>query len=167
MGTRGLKGFVVNGEVKACYNHDDSYPSGLGTEVCEWLAEEIGFGREDEIRKMAADLRTVDEWDNEVTYSSAGLGEILDSGIIPDGADFAADSLFCEWAYLVNFDERVVEVYQGFARSPHSDGRFASETANDSDFYPIRLVATYGFDVLPDKAELLEFGSTREGAVEV
>jgi len=32
MSTRGLYGFIENGEYVATYNHSDSYPSGLGSE---------------------------------------------------------------------------------------------------------------------------------------
>lgn len=37
MGTRGLMAFKVEGETKAGYVHFDSYPSGLGADVLEWL----------------------------------------------------------------------------------------------------------------------------------
>lgn len=37
MGTRGLMVFKVDGETKAGYVHFDSYPSGLGADVLEWL----------------------------------------------------------------------------------------------------------------------------------
>ena len=30
MGTRGMNGFISQGETKAAYNHFDSYPTGLG-----------------------------------------------------------------------------------------------------------------------------------------
>lgn len=33
MATRGAFGFVVDGEIKMTYNHNDSYPAGLGVEV--------------------------------------------------------------------------------------------------------------------------------------
>lgn len=39
MGTSGLMAFVVDGETKAGYVHFDSYPSGLGADVLEWLRE--------------------------------------------------------------------------------------------------------------------------------
>lgn len=41
MGTRGLMAFVVDGETKAGYVHFDSYPSGLGADVLEWLHEAL------------------------------------------------------------------------------------------------------------------------------
>lgn len=41
MGTSGLMAFVVDGETKAGYVHFDSYPSGLGADVLEWLHEAL------------------------------------------------------------------------------------------------------------------------------
>ena len=41
MGTRGLMAFVADGETKAGYVHFDSYPSGLGADVLEWLREAL------------------------------------------------------------------------------------------------------------------------------
>lgn len=41
MGTSGLMAFVVDGETKAGYVHFDSYPSGLGADVLDWLHEAL------------------------------------------------------------------------------------------------------------------------------
>lgn len=37
MGTGGFAGFVVDGSEKIFFSHKDSYPSGLGVEVLDWL----------------------------------------------------------------------------------------------------------------------------------
>ena len=39
MGTSGNMAFVIDGETKAGYVHFDSYPSGLGADMLEWLRE--------------------------------------------------------------------------------------------------------------------------------
>ncbi|MFN6965166.1 MAG: hypothetical protein ACK4S4_15580 [Pyrinomonadaceae bacterium] len=56
-------------------------------------------------------------------------GEILD--LVMNGArdlqlevEFAADSLFCEWAYVVDLDNEMIEVYAGFNKD-RPKGRFA------------------------------------------
>jgi len=37
MGTRGLYGFIKNGERKITYNHFDSYPDGLGESIVDFI----------------------------------------------------------------------------------------------------------------------------------
>src|SRR3954466_8443987 len=62
MGTRGLMGFVVDGEVKATYNHYDSSPSGLGVQVGAFAATLVG-DRFAEFADAVRGLRLVSEDD--------------------------------------------------------------------------------------------------------
>ncbi len=79
-------------------------------------------------------------------------------GHMLDAADFPADSLFCEWGYVINLDDGLFEVYEGFQKTLHDSGRFASPTkADDSDYYPIKLVATFALDNLPDDMGRLQW----------
>ncbi len=55
-------------------------------------------------------------------YLSGAVQHMIDSHA------FLADSLFCEWAYVVNLDERTFEVYEGFNKDPNGDGRYASRS---------------------------------------
>jgi hypothetical protein len=48
-----------------------------------------------------------------------------EAGYMPDDASFAQDSLFCEFGYLVNLDDEVIEFYRGFQERGHGLGRFA------------------------------------------
>lgn len=184
MGTRGLCGFVVDGEVRSSYNHFDSYPSGLGAE----LVEQIGFltkeSTVDELKEKVRNIFFVDDEDEEVTpeyiekykkYYDASVGDTsgpltwyqllrntqgdlianIDSGIMINNNAFANDSLFCEWGYLVNLDTKMFEVYRGFQKKVHMDGRFADADYEPDDqyggpYYPIALVAEFPFDDLPD-----------------
>ena len=57
------------------------------------------------------------------------------------GDGFIKDSLFCEYAYIINIDDEVLEYYEGFQEEPQIDNRYG--TTPDSDgYYPCKLVFT-------------------------
>ena len=72
--------------------------------------------------------------------------------------EFAADSLFCEFAYVVDFDKGTFEVFKGFNQTPLSEGeRFYGVTCDDAakSYEPVRHVKTYQLDALPTEEEFL------------
>jgi hypothetical protein len=76
---------------------------------------------------------------------------------LKDSLEFAKDSLFCEWAYVVDFDKNVFEVYEGFNKSPVDPGeRFYFNGEMDKDYYPVRLRKSYSLDNLPSIVDFVE-----------
>lgn len=77
-----------------------------------------------------------------------------------DQIEFANDSLFCEWAYVVDLDENTFEIYKGFQNEPHAEGRFAAESPQNGgyegakDYYPVKRVASYSLFDLPSDTEM-------------
>ena len=75
--------------------------------------------------------------------------------------EFAADSLFCEWAYVIDLDTKQFEVYEGFNQEPLSENeRFYGFYDTDNDhrttkYEPVKWKATYQFDNLPTEKEFL------------
>ena len=62
---------------------------------------------------------------------------------ILDAAYFLADSLFCEWAYLINLDDRTLEVYRGLNQDPAAPGRYAALTRpGEEEYFGVRLLLT-------------------------
>jgi hypothetical protein len=181
MGTRGFISFVVDGETKTAYNHHDSYPDGLGVTVLDWLR----MAHEGGARRMASALRVVEpnshptdeDIERLAPYASTHVGAqrmddwyvllrgtqgnpaaILDAGVIEDASNFPADSLFAEYGYVVDFDARMFEAYEGFQKSPHDKGRFADLAGIDDSpgYYPVALVASWSFDSLPTDDEFVK-----------
>jgi len=61
--------------------------------------------------------------------------------------EFAADSLFCEYAYCVDLDKGRLEIYKGFNKRPVAKtSRFApmNESREGGD-YPVRLIGKFYF----------------------
>lgn len=65
-----------------------------------------------------------------------------------DGIDFIKDSLFCEYAYIINLDDEVLEFYEGFQKFPQIDNRYGVNS--DRDYYPCKLSLTIPLDELDD-----------------
>ena len=79
-----------------------------------------------------------------------------------DGRDFATDSLFCEWAYVLDLDRSVLEIYCGFNTTKVPPGQrwstvdenskpkgWAPKYKGDKYHYPVRLAAVFHFDTIP------------------
>ena len=81
--------------------------------------------------------------------------------------NFGYDSLFCEWAYVIDLDNNEFEVYKGFNDKPLQGGdRFYSDSnwkigmdgntcKSISDYYGVRLVKAYDLNNLPTEDEFL------------
>lgn len=72
-------------------------------------------------------------WYNLLRGTQGELGAILDCGYMEDGSDFPLDSLFCEWAYVVDFDKGALEVYKGFQKERPTSGRWAGRPTDEEN----------------------------------
>jgi hypothetical protein len=80
---------------------------------------------------------------------------------------FASDSLFCEWAYIIDFDKGTFEVYRGFNTKPvPKSERFASMPKNTESgsgkYYPVRLVKSFKLGRLPKEEYFLKVVQPKE-----
>jgi len=81
---------------------------------------------------------------------------------IQKNLEFAKDSLFCEWCYVVDLDSGTFEIYKGF-NTEKCEGRFA-DMYNDGEYHPVALVKTYKLDDLPNESVFLKYFEELEEA---
>lgn len=104
--------------------------------------------------------QTEDDWYCLTRKLQGYLGLMLSTGYMVDAGDFPLDSLFCEWGYIVNFDELTFEVYEGFQKEPHNEGFWGGREPQQTSsmgtvYYSIRRVASWPLDELPTKDQFL------------
>jgi hypothetical protein len=176
MGTRGLMAFTHNGEVKAMYNHFDSYPTGLGTDMVNWILGRQGDFSEaiEQFERLAAidedvvpttdqklallrylnlnvATQTSDDWYSLLRETQGNPVETLKAGFFVDYFKFGFDSLFCEWAYVVDLDNQVLDVYKGFANTSNGKGLWGSVDKPSTpyegadEYFGVQLLTSYAF----------------------
>jgi len=174
MGTRGAYGFRKNGEDKVTYNHYDSYPSELGKNIIKFIEEtsvkemnklfdkivlvtENDKPTKEQIKECEKyHNATVSTGKKEEWYSllrnSQGDLSVYKKGLkyMIDSRQFLFNSLWCEWAYIINLDEEVLEIYKGLQTMPH-ESRYCGVKL--SGYYGVALVGKYPLNNLPEMKE--------------
>lgn len=81
-----------------------------------------------------------------------------DVDFIRDYSEFAADSLFCEWAYVIDLQKGTFEVYKGFNEELLRRGYrfFYLSNRSDGGYQPVKQVHEFDLNALPSDEEFLE-----------
>ena len=72
---------------------------------------------------------------------------------------FAADGVFCEWAWVIDLDKRTFEAYEGFRKEATTDKDrfyFIREYEDDSGYSGVKKVAEWSIDNLPTNEEFFK-----------
>lgn len=187
MGTRHLIAVKLDGEYKiAQYGQWDGYPEGQGKTVLKFLKEWNREVFEEKLRACSFldddGIKAINEaiekaglrgnWQSRYPELSRDAGaDILamvqasESGLkLKNDIEFAADSLFCEFAYVIDLDANVLEVFTGFNKSPLEPGeRFFGAAIGDEKaakrrvgdgYHPVKLAASYPLDDLPSVGKM-------------
>jgi len=188
MGTRHLIAVVVDGEFKvAQYGQWDGYPECAGVTVLEFCREldvpafaakvrKASFYTKDELNGLQAELEKFGEsrffGERPALTRDTGAAVLALVAKSPDGIKlrnqlaFAGDSLFCEWAYVVDLDKGVLEVFKGFNQSPLVEGdRFFNMPGLEVNrgYHPVKLVKAFALDKLPTPKQFVKaFEKTEE-----
>jgi len=175
MGTRGLYGFRVDGNDYLTYNHYDSYPRWLGVEVAKAvirLRQDVDW---DDVRQRVRKLHAIDtdvpptaaEIEAFAPYTDLSVGNQdtsdwycltrkaqgdllvpLETSYIKLDNEFIKDSLFCEWAYIVNLDTLKLEVWEGFQKRTSKANRYGTAVRNG--YGPCRLKYEFDLDTVEE-----------------
>lgn len=179
MGTRHLIAVAVDGNYRiAQYGQWDGNPGGQGVDVLAFcrsivdadarqhFAEKLratSWATEDEIEAVNAKLRAGASLSRDFPQLSRDTGsDIL--AMVRDGApgalllnklDFASDSLFCEWAYVIDLDKGTLEAFKGFNQTPLADGERFASLKGEGEYQPVRMIKAYQLDALPSDDDFL------------
>lgn len=189
MGTRHLTIAAIDGAYKlAQYGQWDGYPEGQGVIVLDFLQHMDrerftaalrkccfidGKEKTEMLQSFGMDADGMIRMDDYRRFSiahpqwsrdtGAGILDLIDrfGGLaLENELDFAGDSLFCEYAYVIDFDANTFEVYAGFNHEPlPDDARFAhlqGKTYSDESYYPIKLRKLWPLNELPSRDDFLE-----------
>lgn len=195
MGTRGTYGFRKNGEDKLTYNHYDSYPDYLGRKVVEFcknhnvealnevfdkivLVNERDTPTEEQIAECIkngfADFNVSsgrkEDWYCLLRNCQGDLeclANAKDHAYMTTSGDFIKDSLFCEYAYIINLDDGVLEFYEGFQHEPQEGNRYGTEPYEgySSKYYPCKLSLTFPLGEIDDIDKIIEMMEPEEDEV--
>ena len=168
MGTRGLWGFRKNGVDKLTYNHYDSYPDYLGYKIINFiqqhdLEELVSIYNRivlvDEEQPATAEAMVLCKKFSDVDVSTKsirdwycllrraqGCPEVYANGLrfMIDSADFIKNSLFCEFAYIINLDDNVLEFWVGFQHKPDKTNRYGNVKLDGH--YPCKMLKAFNLN---------------------
>lgn len=180
MGTRHLTMVVHNDTIKlAQYGQWDGYPEGQGQTVVDFLnlrydketfiknLNSLQFLTDDELDEIQKDK----EWSKQYPQMSRDMGADILNAIqgtenlkvcksLSMDTEFVKDSLFCEYAYLLNLDKDVLEVYKGFNEQPISETERFYNGENNGEYYPIKLWFTVPFSEIDTFFDVVKKNTT-------
>jgi hypothetical protein len=202
MGTRGAIGFFKGKKGKITYNHFDSYPEGVGVKILDEIRgfsvkemkkafNHITLITNEDKKPTKKEIEGLKKWSDPSVGGSSDNQEVKtyyqllrnvqgtlkpyltgEVNLMIDNEKFLKDSLFCEWAYIINLDKEVLEVWEGFQKKPQENRYKETEkelkkesdwwakerpTANwKKDYYNCALVKEYPLKDLPTKKQFLK-----------
>jgi hypothetical protein len=150
--TSGVVGFRLYDQDKGVYNQCDSYPSELGWKVMCFVRD---IQSTTALKQAAIFLTPGDPVDEKCVDGGYELFEAISKHTpgsqitINENSGFLGNSLFCKWAYIINLDLDLLEVYKGPNNDPHATGRYShlcDEDVVNNEYRGVALVLEVQFD---------------------
>lgn len=161
MGTSHLLCVLKKREYKlAQYGQNDGSPEWCGADILRFLKSE----RMKDFRRNLPKCTWAECGDVEETeYAVDILERIADAKkglVLYDFYEFAEESMPCEWCYVINFDDNLLEVYRGMNTNPldPEDCFFSdySEDVYEEAYYRVRHLISFDLWDLPEEEEFIE-----------
>ena len=165
----------------AQYGQWDGYPEGKGIDVLHFLRNRMdeekfkvalrrssfisdkalnklwkACGMQEDGMILLADMDTMKRHHPEFHRdTSAKILDLVQSSPnrmqLENSIGFAADGLFCEWAWVVDFDKRTFEGYRGFGSDPltEQDRFYFLRDFEQNGYSGVKLAAEWSLDNLP------------------
>lgn len=180
MSTRHLVCVYANKRFQAAqYGSYDGYPGGTGIDVLDFIR---GLNKKnmDIFKRKLRNIRLHSEKEfqennlsdlpNHHQPSSEKLLQYIfdsdDEIHLVNSISFAGNSLHCEWVYVLNLDKKTFDIYEGFVEVENESAelfmkyKLPPKTKNPNyavtDYYPVKLAASYGLESLPETADFIE-----------
>lgn len=197
MGTRNLTMVYIDGEYKvAQYGQWDGNPEVTGFHILQFLrtanlevfkenVRKCWYGTKEQIHAVYAGFSNADGWmtfeqseafaASPYAYLSRDTGYAIlniiekspDGLMLFDDLTFAGDSLFCEWAYVLDFDNNTFEVYKGFNETPLGAwDRFWMFNDSSKSWQPIKICANFSMTQLPSDEDFVKISNPPEEEIE-
>jgi len=155
MSTRSLTVVKINGEYKiAQYGHYDGYPLGCGLCTLLFLEKMNRTKFCEKLKKLRFAINEQEEatvFERQKAYDGADILEYIhneEDFVVIDNLEFAKDNLFCEWAYLIDFDKNTFEIYSAFQSSEKYQN-----IQKKQEFKNLNLLKIYNLSKLPSEDE--------------
>lgn len=187
MGTRNLTAVYLDGEYRvAQYGQWDGYPEGQGLTCLHFLRNKLDektfkhnlmklhFADDKKLKALAKEfgasedgtIRVDDYARFKKAYpelhrdTGAEILEMIQDGrarILQSDINFAADGLFCEWAWVIDLDKKSFEAYQGFRHDPltENDRFYFLRDLEENGYSGVHIVRAWDLDDLPSDEEFL------------
>lgn len=167
MSTRGALGWRYKNKDKLAYNHSDSYPDGLGLIVKDYISkfsdteliqhyektkivydkdvptkEQIEICKENKTTDFGVSNGSEYNWYCLLRNAQGDLEKYANVGIMLDSGGFVYDALFCEYAYIINLDRKILEIYS----NKGIDSRYTSSATKEHT--PVKLTCVISLKAL-------------------
>lgn len=92
--------------------------------------------------------------------TGAEILEMIQDGrarILQSDINFAADGLFCEWAWVIDFDKRTFEAYVGYKHEPltEKDRFYFLRDMEENGYSGVHIVHEWDLDNLPSDEDFI------------